>query len=824
MSGAKLAFHRYLVYAALLSIILVSTFFSLRWVQINVVLVGRDSAGHLEQSINTADALAQGGLSGVFQAVTLDDYRPPALYLLTQPAYALWGQSMDSAQFPNIALFAFILFLTFLLARGVTGDWMAVFAVALLSLLPMATAMTRLYYMENGLTAALLLALYALLRSQNFERRGWSLLFGIALGVALLGKWTAPIYLVFPVLFLLWRGQCWTHQRRALRTFRVMWRAALLAVLLGAALALLWYLPGRDFVFDQEMPLGDWLPVLWMGLFAVCLYALFTGRGKIGNVWTALLVAFTIASLWYFPRIDFINRLSDVAFGTDRGTQQSLDLFRLSNYTRYLEYWLTHHMGPLATLAILPVALVGWARRLPHWRRARPTVVIYWSAVLGSAIMLTLLAQANPRNLVPLLPLVAILLAEGLRTFPRKIAAAFGVIWIGVLLVQWAIYTFDGLAWVQARTPQLWVYGDYTAWPASGPSDPGYWIAPDVLATIGNPEGDAESLGMLIDTWEIHRGALRYLVARDKLNITVTPLTEHTGGAWGDLFANRWILLKDGDNSAVRAPGQALLARIAEHDPLFDQLYTPVKQYPLPSGDTATLYRRDGPRQPREYPVILIETAPIADALNAWESPHATLVFGDRDVAVWTAVHDLAADRVLLPRQVDGAYPEPLADLTGTILVVSRYDHAARDAVAGSSYFARTVASGDTTLDVFGRSTQPLQPLASTSPWNEIVIDAMRSLPQLARGEVLPVELELTSQEARPLKLSMRLVAADGSVIAQNDVPADPAVRLGLLIPPDVAAGEYALSAVLYDPATAADILTRDGDPLGRLATITVTE
>ena len=96
--------------------------------------------------------------------------------------------------------------------------------------------------------------------------------------------------------------------------------------------------------------------------------------------------------------------------------------------------------------------------------------------------------------------------------------------------------------------------------------------------------------------------------------------------------------------------------------------------------------------------------------------------------------------------------------------------------------------------------------------------------PRIERGEVLPVELELTSQEARPLKLSMRLVAADGSVIAQNDAPAEPAVRLGLLIPPDVAAGEYALSAVLYDPATAADILTRDGDPLGRLATITVTE
>jgi hypothetical protein len=563
---------------------------------------------------------------------------------------------------------------------------------------------------------------------------------------------------------------------------------------------------------------------LWTALFAVTLYALFVGGGMVGNTWTALLVALTIASLWYFPRLDFVNRLSDVAFGTDRGTQQSLDLLRLSSYTRYGEYWLTHHMGPLATLVIVPVALIGWARRLPHWRQARPPVIIYASAVVGSAVVLTLLAQSNPRNLVPLLPLVAILLAEGLRTFTRKIAAVFGVLWIGVLLVQWSIYTFDELAPLQARTPQLWVYGDYTAWPASGPSDPGYWIAPDVLATIGNPEGDAESLGMLIDTWEIHRGTLRYLAARDKLNLAIAPLTEHTGAEWGDLFANRWLLRKDGDNSAVRAPGQALLARIDAHDPIFDQLYTPVKSYPLPSGETATLYIRDGPRQPREYPVILIETAPVAEAFNAWWSPGATLLFGDRDVAVWTAVHGLTADRVLMPGRDGAGYPTPLADLTGTIFVLSRYDHAARDALAANSYFARTVVSGDMALDVFGRPTAPLEALTAASPWAEITVDALRSLPALALGEVLPVELEVTSHDARPLKLSLRLIAPDGGVVAQNDVPADPAVRLGLLLPPDAAIGAYTLGAVLYDPATGVDLPTREGEQLGRLAMITVVE
>jgi hypothetical protein len=40
----------------------------------------------------------------------------------------------------------------------------------------------------------------------------------------------------------------------------------------------------------------------------VTLYALLVGGGAVSNVWTALLVALTIASLWYFPRLDFVNR------------------------------------------------------------------------------------------------------------------------------------------------------------------------------------------------------------------------------------------------------------------------------------------------------------------------------------------------------------------------------------------------------------------------------------------------------------------------------------------------------------------------------------
>ncbi|MFZ4848463.1 MAG: glycosyltransferase family 39 protein [Caldilinea sp.] len=808
--------------SALLGLVLLSTATNWGWVQTNVVLVGRDSTGHLEKSLEIADRLASGGGQALFQAITLDSFRPPLLYLLTQPAYAVWGRSLDVAQIPNLLLFALILLLTFWLARRTVGDGWALLAVALLSLLPMATAMTRLYYMENSLAAPLLAAFYALLRSERFRHRGWSIGFGGALGIALLSKWTAPLYLALPLLYLLWTGNFWQLQRSALRSWQPRGAAVGGALGVGFLLALAWYWPNREFVVEQEMFLGEWLLWPWTLLFALALYALWSGRGQIGNGWTAVTLALAIASLWYLPRLDVLTPLGDVAFGTDRGTKEPPNLWALAAYTRYLEYGLFEHLGVLASWVILPAALVGWVAR------ARQPVAadlkIYGLAVVSAWLPLTVLTYTNPRNLVPLLPLLVILLVAGLSGYPRKLAAAVAVAWLGVLLVQGALFTFDRLAPLYAWEPQLWVQSEYSVLPATGSTDPAYWIGPDVLATVGSPEGDAESLGVLIDTWEIHRGKLRYLVALDKLNITVNALTEQRAAGWGQALANRWILLKDGDNRDVQPAGQAILTRIAQKDSLFHQLYEPVKQYPLPDGSTATLYSRDWPRQPEAYPVILIETSPIADALNLFDSSQATLIFGDRDIAVWTAVHDLAADRVLLPGREDAAYPVPLEQVRGTIFVVSRHTQGAREQVAADSYFARTVVSGETLLEVFGRPRRPLQALAAHSPWAALDLDALRSLAQVAPGEVLPVELEMSTASATPLKLSVRLLAADGTVVAQNDLPVEPAVRLGLLVPPGTPSGEYKLGAVLYDPATLAEVATRTGESFGTVAPIQVVE
>ena len=85
------------------------------------MLVGRDSAGHLEQSILVGRELLPFRAASLFSALTLDDYRPPGLYLATQPFYWLFGTSMDAAQLPNIMLLAAIVVLTFFLARRSWG-------------------------------------------------------------------------------------------------------------------------------------------------------------------------------------------------------------------------------------------------------------------------------------------------------------------------------------------------------------------------------------------------------------------------------------------------------------------------------------------------------------------------------------------------------------------------------------------------------------------------------------------------------------------------------------------------------------------------------
>ncbi|MEZ4583857.1 MAG: hypothetical protein R3A10_19850 [Caldilineaceae bacterium] len=87
---------------SLAGIVLASVLGNLYWLRQNIVLVGRDSTGHLERTLKAAEVLTHVNPSSLFAALTIHDYRPPLLYVAAQPFYRLFGISLDSAQLTNV--------------------------------------------------------------------------------------------------------------------------------------------------------------------------------------------------------------------------------------------------------------------------------------------------------------------------------------------------------------------------------------------------------------------------------------------------------------------------------------------------------------------------------------------------------------------------------------------------------------------------------------------------------------------------------------------------------------------------------------------------
>jgi len=815
-------------------LILVNSSGHLYWLSRNIVLIGRDASGHLERTAQIANLLTQITPQTLFQALTYTDYRPPALYLAAQPFYALFGHTIDSAQLTNVALMVAILLLTYALAVQIVSPVIALLATAMTAFFPILMGMSRLYYTENFLTAVLLLNLLALGKGDSFRHRGWALWWGISLGLALLVKWTAPIYMVLPTLWVL-RNElrlCWQQRSAWRKGVALDWPKLFLAVGLATVLALLVYWPNQATI--REFLLGDWIVVGWVIVLTLFFYSYSQSPTVINNVLTACWLGVALASFWYLPRIDFLNHLNDVAFGTDRGTQAAFDPWRLTNYTRYFLFLGREHLGLLATLLILPAGLLPWLGRIRGWAQARPGMVLLWSVLLSTYLFLTPLAQATERNLTPILPILAILLADALRAYPRWLGLMVGPAWVALLAFQFALYTFDELAPLQQRTATLWAKSEYLVQPASGVTDPGYWIAPDVFTTIlqttaqngGLPAGKPVTLGMLIDSWEIHRGALRYLIAEQQLPIELMALTEASSRGWSELMANQWVLLKDGDNRQVAAPGQALLQRLQNGDPLFTALYHEVKRYPLPMGETAVLYYRAvGSPRPQDLPVLLIETAKIADAINAWWQPGATLFFSDLDVATWVGIHDLVADRIRVPQKPEERAETMLADATGMLLAVTRYDtQQVHDYLSATSDYVQQVGDGEFKLALFWRGTGALTALPVAADWGDVQITALRTTAPLVAGQVLPVELAATGQTDGSHKVSVRLVDSSGAVVAQADTALLPQMRVMLFAPQAKTPGTYTLAAILYDPNTLQPFLDAQQQELVSLTTLQMQE
>lgn len=123
---------------------------------------------------------------------------PPLLHLAGAFLAKILGYGIDRIAFANTLAFLLSLAGFYLLMGSFLSQKNTLFAVTVFSMTPMVYMASR-YFMTDFLSMALVIwVLYTLWKSDGYARIGWTVLFGICNGLALLTRTTAVLYYALP--------------------------------------------------------------------------------------------------------------------------------------------------------------------------------------------------------------------------------------------------------------------------------------------------------------------------------------------------------------------------------------------------------------------------------------------------------------------------------------------------------------------------------------------------------------------------------------------------------------------------------------------------
>ncbi len=171
------------------------------WIQQDTSPPIWDMAGHSHRAAVTADLIAHGDVVSI---LTYDTIYPPFAYIVTAMHFLIFGFQVDIPQYSN-ALFVIL----YAASMWVLGKQLfqrtdiTVLAVASSLLYPLLAHMTRIYELDFQQLAMVCATLAVWYKTKQLQHRGWSIAFGVIVACTLLTKWTAILFLVGPLGFLI---------------------------------------------------------------------------------------------------------------------------------------------------------------------------------------------------------------------------------------------------------------------------------------------------------------------------------------------------------------------------------------------------------------------------------------------------------------------------------------------------------------------------------------------------------------------------------------------------------------------------------------------
>ena len=205
----------------------------------NLIWIARDTrppfwdmAGHQIGALRIYDAFAERGILGFAAVPGLTQfyplgYYPPFYHSVVASFYALFGKTIDAAQSANLLAIAILFIATYGIGRTLLRPLPAAAAAVLANFYPIMLWLSRETIIDYWLTSMVALAIWILIRTNEFADRKSSIAFGVICGLGMLTKWTFPFFVVLPAAWF---------ARKNLKN-------AAIAAGLTAAIGAVWYIP-----------------------------------------------------------------------------------------------------------------------------------------------------------------------------------------------------------------------------------------------------------------------------------------------------------------------------------------------------------------------------------------------------------------------------------------------------------------------------------------------------------------------------------------------------------------------------------------------------
>jgi len=455
-------------------------------------------------------------------------------------------------------------------------------------------------------------------------------------------------------------------------------------------------------------------------------------------------------------------------------------------------------------------------------------------------------SSIHSRFLMPILPALALLIARGLTMIPhRNLQRAAALLVALGALAQFFALSYDGLDGLRRAAiidlPRggkfnLLAHGYQIQLPATGPTDPRYWIVPDILDDIMADKGDdgeEAELALFVNCHQVHEKHFLYLIYTDYPEIRLRELARNWSGrpAYPQIYEVDYVAFRNPPNHRVAAESQEVIAMMLSDAPdILSQAFQRLREYPLPDGSIVYLYKRRYPRPDnfasqdfealgreitalvRAEDALLLDPPGEIDLVGPYYRGEARgyLFPGERldDEAISEALEEIVSQHPRLLFVLGGEGGEKARFLEEWL---NRQGYRAWDGWYGAARLVLYATS-------LGRE-KPVEEGLGARLGEGIHLLGYSLVDQKVKpGEIIRLTLHWrTSEETETgYKVFVHLLDGEGGIVAQRDSEPVGGLRptsgwgigekildnYGIMLPKELPSGEYQLVVGMYDPTS----------------------